>query len=71
MCIHDETNNKIMKPGLSDACGKCYTAVTVCSRIFCLSECVANADAPDCVTCQFKFGCRTPFERCSGLDRED
>jgi len=29
----------------------------------------ANADAIPCITCQFKYGCRVPFERCSGLDR--
>jgi hypothetical protein len=70
-CVKEATSTKVMQPGLSDACGKCYTDISVCSRIFCLSECVADADAIACVKCQFSYGCRVPFEQCSGLDRQD
>ena len=69
-CVKSATSMKIKPPGISDACGKCYTDITLCSRAFCLSECVASADAIDCVKCQFINGCRVPFEKCSGLDRQ-
>jgi len=68
-CVVDTTKMKIMDPGISPACGACYTDVALCSLAYCLSECAANADAPECVKCQFESGCRVPFERCSGLDR--
>jgi hypothetical protein len=70
MCVKDETAKKIMMPGITDACGACYTAISQCSSLYCLSECISNADAIECVKCQFAYGCRTPFERCSGLDRQ-
>ena len=70
-CVKDATATKIMMPGLNDACGKCYTDIALCSAVFCLSECAANADAIDCVKCQFASGCRVPFERCSGVDRQE
>jgi len=68
-CVVDVTKMKIMDPGLSAACAACYTDIALCSLAYCLSECAANADAPECVKCQFESGCRIPFERCSGLDR--
>ncbi len=68
-CVLQQTRLVIREPGLSAACGACYTNVALCSLAFCLSECAADADAPACVTCQFQSGCRVPFERCSGLDR--
>jgi hypothetical protein len=68
-CVVDTTRMKIMDPGISNACGGCYTNVALCSLAYCLSECAASADAIECVKCQFEFGCRVPFERCSGLDR--
>jgi hypothetical protein len=64
------TAMKIMPPGLSDACGQCYTGIALCSIAYCVMECVANADAIECVKCQFDAGCRTVYERCSGLDRQ-
>jgi hypothetical protein len=69
MCVVDVTRMKIMDPGLSPACASCYTDVALCSLAYCLSECAADADAPACVKCQFESGCRIPYERCSGLDR--
>jgi hypothetical protein len=69
MCVVDVTKMKIMDPGLSSACAGCYTDIALCSLAYCLSDCAANADAPGCVKCQFESGCRIPFERCSGLDR--
>jgi hypothetical protein len=68
-CVKMATNN-LMPPGLSDACGKCYTEVALCSIAECLSACAANADAIECIKCQFEKGCRVPYERCSGLDRQ-
>ncbi len=68
-CVVDTTRMKIMEPGLSAACGECYTNIALCSLAYCLSACAASADAPECVKCQFESGCRIPFERCSGLDR--
>lgn len=69
-CVRTATATMIMPPGLSDACGGCYTNVALCSLAYCLSECAANADAIECVKCQFMAGCRVAFERCSGLDRQ-
>jgi hypothetical protein len=68
-CVKMATNN-LMPPGLTDACGKCYTDVALCSISECLQFCAANADAIDCIKCQFEKGCRVPYERCSGLDRQ-
>jgi hypothetical protein len=68
-CVVEITKMQIMDPGLSPACASCYTDVALCSLAYCLSECAASADAPECVKCQFESGCRIPFERCSGLDR--
>jgi len=70
-CVKDATAMPpFMPPGISDACGKCYIDIALCSSAFCLSECIANADAIDCIKCQFINGCRDPFERCSGVDRQ-
>jgi len=69
--VKKETARQIKEPGLTDACGQCYTQVALCSIAFCLSDCAANADAPGCVKCQFEQGCRLPYERCSGLDRQE
>jgi hypothetical protein len=68
-CVRQTTSLMIMEPGISAPCGACYTSIALCSLAYCLSECAANADAEECVTCQFHAGCRVPFERCSGLDR--
>jgi hypothetical protein len=69
-CVREATKMKIMPPGISNGCGKCYTDITLCSRAFCLMDCVGGADLPGCVKCQFEKGCRVPFEQCSGLDRQ-
>jgi hypothetical protein len=69
-CVKMATANMIMQPGLTEACGTCYTNIALCSLAFCLSECVADADAIPCVQCQFASGCRVPFEKCSGVDRQ-
>jgi hypothetical protein len=68
-CVKRDTNN-LMPPGLSDGCGKCYTEVALCSIAECITACAANADAIECIKCQFEKGCRVPYERCSGLDRQ-
>jgi hypothetical protein len=68
--VKDITAMKIMQPGISVGCGKCYTDITLCSRALCLEQCVGGADLPQCVKCQFEKGCRVPFEKCSGLDRQ-
>jgi hypothetical protein len=68
-CVRDVTTMKFMPPGISDACGKCYIDIALCSSAFCLGECIANADAIDCIKCQFLSGCRVPFEKCAGVDR--
>jgi len=65
------TAMKIMEPGISDACGACYTGIALCSIGFCLMECVGGADLIECVKCQFQSGCRTVYEKCSGLDRQE
>jgi hypothetical protein len=64
------TAMKVMEPGISDACGQCYTGIALCSIAFCVGPCAASADAIDCVQCQFNAGCRTVYEKCSGLDRQ-
>jgi len=69
-CVVDETSKKIMAPGLSMACAACYADTVACGTVFCLAECAGDADLPECVDCQLKAGCRLPFERCSGLERE-
>jgi hypothetical protein len=69
-CVKGATSMKIMPPGISDACGRCYTDISHCSVAFCLMQCFADADAIECVKCQFEWGCRVPFERCSGVDRQ-
>jgi hypothetical protein len=69
-CVSMATATMIMQPGVSAPCGECYTNIALCSLAYCLSECAANADAIECVKCQFMAGCRVPFERCSGLDRQ-
>ena len=68
--VTKQTAAQIMAPGISEACGACYTNVALCSISFCLSACAASADAIECVKCQFDAGCRAIYERCSGLDRE-
>jgi hypothetical protein len=68
--VRKTTAAKIMQPGLTEECGQCYTGIALCSIAFCLSECAANADDIACVKCQFAAGCRTIYERCSGLDRQ-
>jgi hypothetical protein len=70
-CVRMATAMKFMPPGISDACGKCYTEIALCSIAFCLSTCGLDADSLDCAKCQFASGCRLPFERCSGVDRQD
>ena len=70
MCVRDATSMKFMPPGISDACGKCYTDIALCSSAYCLAECIADADAIGCIKCQFTYGCRVPFEKCSGVDRQ-
>jgi hypothetical protein len=69
--VKNDTATKIMQPGISDACGACYTQIALCSIAFCLSKCAVNADDIDCVKCGFENGCRLPYERCSGLDRQE
>jgi hypothetical protein len=68
--VKSATSMKIMPPGISDACGQCYTGIALCSVAFCAGQCVADADSADCVKCQFDAGCRIVYERCSGLDRQ-
>src|SRR5262249_16548985 len=36
-CVVDTTRMKIMDPGISMACGGCYTNVALCSLAYCLS----------------------------------
>jgi hypothetical protein len=55
---------------LTDACSSCYAQAALCGLENCYAECADDADSLDCVECSFKKGCRLPFERCSGLDRE-
>jgi len=69
-CVRMATAMKFKPPGISDACGKCYVDISACSIAFCLSKCSADPDAIDCVKCQFENGCRVPFEKCSGVDRQ-
>jgi len=68
--VKTATAMKIKEPGISDACGACYTNIALCSIAFCLGDCAADADAIGCVKCQFDNGCRVPFEKCSGVDRQ-
>jgi hypothetical protein len=70
-CVRNTTAMRFKPPGISDACGKCYTEISACSIAFCLADCSADADAIGCIKCQFENGCRVPFERCSGIDRPD
>jgi hypothetical protein len=67
--VRKDTATRIMPPGISDECGKCYTKVALCSISFCLSQCAVSADDIECVKCGFESGCRLPYESCSGLDR--
>jgi hypothetical protein len=69
-CVKDATATNIMQPGISNGCGKCYTEIALCSIAECLSACAVDADAIECIKCQFEAGCRVPYERCSGLDRQ-
>jgi hypothetical protein len=69
-CVKMATATMIMQPGITNGCGKCYTDVALCSISECLSECAVDADAIECIKCQFAKGCRVPYERCSGLDRQ-
>jgi len=69
-CVVDTTKNQVMAPGLTDGCADCYAGIAGCALEKCLTECAANADAPDCVKCSFTSGCRLAFEACSGLDRK-
>jgi hypothetical protein len=56
---------------LTDACSSCYAQAALCGLENCYAECADDADSLDCVECSFKKGCRLPFERCSGLDRQE
>jgi hypothetical protein len=69
-CVRMATAMKFKPPGISDACGKCYIDISHCSIAFCLSDCSVDPDAIGCVKCQFANGCRVPFEKCSGVDRQ-
>jgi hypothetical protein len=68
-CLANDTMNSLGGT-LTDACSACYEQVALCMLEKCYAECAASADAPACVECSFKQGCRLPFERCSGLDRK-
>ena len=70
-CVKMATEMKFKPPGISDACGKCYTEISLCSIAFCLGDCSVDPDAIGCVKCQFANGCRVPFEKCSGVDRQE
>lgn len=48
-------------------CSACYGASAACSSENCLSECFADADSPECVSCQGENGCTESFFACSGL----
>lgn len=69
-CVVDTTKNQVMAPGLTEGCAGCYARIAGCALEKCLTECAANADAPECIKCSFISGCRLPFEECSGLDRK-
>jgi hypothetical protein len=56
---------------LTGNCASCYAQAALCGLENCYAECADDADSLDCVECSFKKGCRLPFERCSGLDRQD
>ncbi|HMI89227.1 MAG TPA: hypothetical protein VK550_34345 [Polyangiaceae bacterium] len=70
MYVKSGTAEKIMQPGITDACGQCYTDIALCSIAFCIMTCGLEPDSMPCVQCQFDHGCRVAYERCSGLDRQ-
>jgi hypothetical protein len=68
-CLADATRNQLGGT-LTEGCSGCYAQVALCALEKCYAECADDPDSLDCVACSFKQGCRIPFERCSGLDRE-
>jgi hypothetical protein len=69
-CLNSATKNQL-DGTLSDGCGLCYAHVALCAFEHCYAQCADDPDSLDCVECSFKEGCRVPFEKCSGLDREN
>lgn len=53
--------------GTTPECSACYGASGACSAENCLTECISDGDAPECVQCQFENGCTPAFFACSGL----
>ncbi|NOZ00672.1 MAG: hypothetical protein GXP54_02125 [Deltaproteobacteria bacterium] len=62
----DKTDPPITGLALSDGCAACYGASSLCGVDKCLSECIADATAPECGQCLADY-CLKDFYYCSGL----
>ena len=71
MCIHTDTMNMV-----SDPCISCLGVGVRCARDNCLSRCISDPMAADCLACQCgdnaaMINCRTEFTNCSGVVSHD
>ena len=66
-CITDNTMMMISQP-----CIGCLLASVACARDNCLSDCLSDPSAPQCLACQcgdndMMINCRTVFSDCAGF----
>lgn len=70
-CMDEDTMNAI-----SDGCKTCFLMSIDCVRMHCLSRCLSDPEAPDCLACQCgdndtMINCRDVFSDCSGIPSDD
>ena len=71
MCITDCIDEDTMD-AISDGCKSCFLMSIGCVREHCLSDCIGDPAAPDCLACQcgmnpMMVNCRDVFSDCSGI----
>ena len=66
-CVQTATA-EVAPPGLSDDCVACTGDTVACGAAFCTLECVADSNAPNCITCRCDNNCIQSFDICTGLE---
>jgi hypothetical protein len=52
---------------MTNPCATCYADAAKCAANKCLAECIADPESDGCKKCQVDMGCRSDFDKCSGL----
>jgi len=65
-CTQDGTA-EASPPGLSSACVACTGDTVACGATYCVAQCVADTNAPQCIQCRCDNNCIQEFDSCSGL----